>query len=199
MIISRGLTLLLLVAIAASALTFQVEPKSKDCFHKYLHAGSTSTITYFILRGGLLDIDMQVTGPIGETIRSGLVFENGNFEFPVGVSGEFKLCWNNEMARWTAKVVNFGWEDNGEKDKPAAEKHTEPLDQTTGRIESLVANVQSDQMHLRAREARHRETADSTNYRVFWMSSLLSLLLIAVSVGQKKVHVASWAGPACGL
>lgn len=43
-----------------STLTFQVEPKTMDCFGIDVNNGEKIKIIFFILRGGLLDIELKV-------------------------------------------------------------------------------------------------------------------------------------------
>lgn len=55
----------------------------------------------------LTDRCSQITGPNDEQIYSGLQFESSQFEWTANTAGAYQICWNNEMARWTAKVVQF--------------------------------------------------------------------------------------------
>lgn len=143
----RASLFVLFLSVASAALIFQVEPKSRECFYADLQSGQTSHISYFVLRGGLLDIDMtvslwnnvktlilqQLTGPNAEVIKTGIVFEAGDSTFQATTTGTYMLCWNNEMARcahsisssitdsgrWTAKVVQFEWDIGVEKEDNA--------------------------------------------------------------------------------
>lgn len=127
---------LVLISGASAMLTVQVEPKASECFGFEAQSGQKVSIPFFVQRGGLLDIDMRVRecitemrdasanafyvcclacsyfsvkifGPNKEQIYSGLQFEGSVYEFVATSSGHYQLCWNNEMARWTAKVVQF--------------------------------------------------------------------------------------------
>ncbi len=42
-------------------LTVQVEPKAQDCFGVDAKRGERIKIVFFVVRGGLLDIDMRVS------------------------------------------------------------------------------------------------------------------------------------------
>ncbi|PRP80370.1 LRR receptor-like serine/threonine-protein kinase GSO2-like [Planoprotostelium fungivorum] len=195
----RASLFVLFLSVASAALIFQVEPKSRECFYADLQSGQTSHISYFVLRGGLLDIDMTLSGPNAEVIKTGIVFEAGDSTFQATTTGTYMLCWNNEMARcahsisssitdsgrWTAKVVQFEWDIGVEKEDNALKAdHLTPMDQTVERISDSIDAIQIDQTYLKIREQSHRDTAESTNERVLWFSILESIVLASISIGQ---------------
>ena len=62
-----------------------------------------------------------------------------------------------------------------------------PLEQSLRSIASNLDNVQKDQRYLRLREQKHRDTAESTNTRVYLYSLVESVLLVLIGVGQVRV------------
>ena len=52
--------LIALVHMTTCSMIFQVEPRTQDCFFEDLESGKQATVNYFVLRGGLLDIDLRV-------------------------------------------------------------------------------------------------------------------------------------------
>ncbi len=84
-----AVSVLLFVAIAAfavvasaSTLTFQVEPKSSECFFEVLSSGSPFDMNFEVLRGGLLDIKFQLVDPNQNVVQDRMAF----FNKPVCVS-----------------------------------------------------------------------------------------------------------------
>lgn len=54
------LLLCLLCIQQVQSLTLQVEPKTTECFFEIFEAGSDVSFSYRVVRGGLLDILVQV-------------------------------------------------------------------------------------------------------------------------------------------
>jgi len=168
-----------------------IEPKMKDCFYSAIDAGNRVIVDFFVLRGGLLDIELNIISPMHEVMYTGLHFEQSKYEFTPTQSGVYQVCFNNEMARWTAKVVTFEVLVGDEINKPVAgvpdqnSKNTlTPLEESIRTISNSLDQVEEDQKYLRVREQKHRDTAESTNNRVLWYSILESMVLIGISLGQ---------------
>jgi hypothetical protein len=114
-----------------SALSLQVEPKSEECFYENLDGGKTFEMDFEVVRGGLLDIELVITDPTQNTIYRKLSFFNhpdpadnereGFVTFTAAHSGQYSICFNNKMSRWTPKTVSFGVRDETLK-KPEAAK-----------------------------------------------------------------------------
>jgi len=182
----RLLLFLVCFRFSCAKLTFQVEPKTTNCFYEDFSVGEHISVSFFILRGGLLDIDLRIIAPNGEQLYSGLEFESGMREFVVRLEGPYQICWNNEMARFTAKVIQFEI-SKGEKSSengPLTKDTLAPLEQSLNRISGSLENIQREQKYLHVREQVHRDTAESTNFRVQIFSVIESIALLSISIGQ---------------
>lgn len=65
---------------------------------------------------------MQIYDPSGNTIYQGLHFDSkmkGRQQFVAHQSGVHKFCFNNEMSRFTAKVITFRVNVNSKKEEVA--------------------------------------------------------------------------------
>jgi p24 family protein beta-1 len=195
------LSALLAVLAAAPAhakLTFQVEPRTTDCFYIAVPGpGHRVAIDFWVLRGGLLDIDLRINSPQGVSLFSALQFESSVREFVANEGGDHEICWNNDMSRWTAKVVQFEatvFDPNGQRiatalnaaeEAPAATKDAlNPMEDSVRRLSDSLDSIQRDQKYLLVRETRHRDTAESTNSRIVWYSLMESVILLSISLGQ---------------
>jgi len=169
-----------------ATLTLQVEPKTTECFGVDVQTTPQRVaVTFLVLRGGLLDIDLRIYGPKNEQVYSGLQFETSEYVFVANTPGPYQVCWNNEMARWTAKVVQFDIHlGESSATDPLTKQTLSPMEESVKRIGQSLDAVTTDQRFLRLREQSHRDTAESTNTRVLWYSILESFLLIGISLGQ---------------
>lgn len=106
----------------------------RECFH--LEVADTETgdveLEVAVLKGGLLDILVEVADPNGNKLLSRMYFEGkGDSKIPLVAEkpGDYELCFNNEMARWTSKTVSMvrqggeGWW-RGEGPPDAAQRAT---------------------------------------------------------------------------
>ncbi|KAF2076749.1 hypothetical protein CYY_001938 [Polysphondylium violaceum] len=177
-----------LVICTTDALTLQIEPKSQECFFNFIEREKTTLILYQVTRGGLLDIDVRIFDPRGNTIFSKLHFDTtmkGRQSFVAAESGAYKLCFNNEMSRFTAKVVSFSWtvEDSNNNDIAKGDSLT-PMDQSIQKIERTLQSIIHEQKRLRYREQANRDTSESTNGRVVWWSIAEVVVLVVMGVAQ---------------
>merc|ERR1719491_1114640 len=94
-------------------LTFQVEPKAEECVYEEMSATQEFKMNYEVTRGGLLDIKLRITDPNDQIIQEKMSFFNrqdeneGRVLFVSAIPGTHKICFDNTMSRWTAKVVSF--------------------------------------------------------------------------------------------
>jgi len=166
-------------------LTVQVEPKSKDCFFYDARASEQIKLVFFVTRGGLLDIDLKITGPSNEPIYSSLLFESGTQSFTATRQGPYEICFSNEMARWTSKIVSFEVFAGEQAADGVLTKDTlDPIQNYLKGVATSLDKVQQDQRYLRIREQKHRDTADSTNSRILYYSIAESVVLLCLSLGQ---------------
>jgi len=120
-----------------------------------------------------------------------LHFESSSYNFVASSGGPHSVCFNNEMARWTAKVIQFVIFVGDEADKVAygtpdyqTSNTLTPMEESVRLISGVLDQVDVDQKYLRVREQHHRDTAESTNTRVLWYSVIESIVLISISLGQ---------------
>lgn len=106
---------------------------------------------------------------------SGLQYEQGRFTFIASNPGAYQICFNNEMARWTAKVVQFFVDIEGvTPQKKVSEGRDKVItgmchevfecntsEQTQKHLNEISQNLEQakdDQRYLRTREQRHRDS-----------------------------------------
>ncbi len=123
----RRITLLLaifvLIIAQIHALTMQVEPRTTECFLYKASRGETLDFEFIVTRGGLLDVNLRISSPGGKILHEALHFfqegEESIQTITADEAGAYSFCFDNEMSRWTAKVVKF--ELNVLSDSPASD------------------------------------------------------------------------------
>lgn len=193
----------------------QVEPGQDECFYEHIKKGQPVDMSLMVLRGGLLDINLNVYRPDGTVLSQKKIISNVNDEtgqvqedilvkghqFITAEDGEFKFCFDNTMSRWTAKVVAFSLflgdegttiaTDSVEEENVAKKAHITPVENSIERLKVNLESIHKEQLYYRNRETAHRDTAESSNTRVAWFTVFESLTIIGVSVGQ-LVMVRKW-------
>eukprot|EP01112_Ceratiomyxa_fruticulosa_P021718 TRINITY_DN774_c1_g1_i2.p1 TRINITY_DN774_c1_g1~~TRINITY_DN774_c1_g1_i2.p1 ORF type:complete len:206 (+),score=36.96 TRINITY_DN774_c1_g1_i2:99-716(+) len=183
-----GLIAILHVHLSHS-LTIQVEPKTEECFYENINAGSEVIANYQVTRGGLLDIEVKIFDPSNNNIFTGLHFETkmkGKQNFVAYQSGVYKFCFNNEMSRFTAKVLTFniGVGSEAKGSEPVKAEHLSPIENSVQKIDRVLQMCISEQRRIRVREQTHRDTAEDTNGRIVWWSVGETVTLLVMSIGQ---------------
>jgi len=171
-------------AVCASKLTtLQVEPKAEDCVYVEMDRNQQAVLTFAVVRGGLLDIRLVIKGPgeNGNVIYDSMVFFNGDKEdfdgsraFTAVSAGPHSICFDNKMARYTAKVISFSVDvvgrsqtvDVDEPLAPAKGKDLNPLDWAISRINSALKTVEREQQTFRVREQSHRDLTERMATRI---------------------------------
>jgi len=163
---------------------FKVEPKSEDCFYEDYPANTKVEIEWSVLDGGLLDIDFRIFQ--GDTkIFSKLYFEGreeGRHSFMTSVDGPVGFCFNNEMSRFTVKTCTFNLAN--QKTEQVKKSDLTTFEQSIQRVERGFDVIEQEQRYYRVREHAHRNTAESTNTRVYTWSLVESFILLSMSLCQ---------------
>jgi hypothetical protein len=181
-------------------LTFEVEAKSRRCiFELVSEKDKEINVNFQVIRGGLLDIKVKVEDPDGVSVIERLAFFNkvedvekareGEIILKDIKQGEYEICFDNMMSRWTPKVVTVYTHhvyDIHEDLHDGLAKLTD-LGNT---VDSVIAvadkldEVEKIQKQARLRETRHRDFLEMNNARVAWIPILESVVMIIVSVFQ---------------
>jgi hypothetical protein len=98
----------------------RVQPRSQNCLFLEVFKGSSVEALTLVYDGGKLDIEKIITSPSGQQVYRQLIFSNldasggplptivkKGTKFMAQEDGEYKFCFNNQMAKWTAKSYTF--------------------------------------------------------------------------------------------
>ncbi|XP_019180057.1 PREDICTED: transmembrane emp24 domain-containing protein p24beta3-like [Ipomoea nil] len=129
-------------------------------------------------------IDFTVTGP-GNSVVLVLKGTSGDkFEFKASRSGMYKFCFRNPYS--TPETVSFyihvGHIPNSHD--LAKDEHLDPINVKLAELREALESVTSEQKYLKARDARHRHTNESTSRRVIYYTIGEYILLAVASALQ---------------
>eukprot|EP01126_Amoeba_proteus_P066216 TRINITY_DN9534_c0_g4_i3.p1 TRINITY_DN9534_c0_g4~~TRINITY_DN9534_c0_g4_i3.p1 ORF type:complete len:202 (-),score=25.02 TRINITY_DN9534_c0_g4_i3:56-661(-) len=179
-----SLFLLRLANANADVYMIKVEPKSEDCFYEDLEKGDSVRFEHHVVDGGLLDVEIRLF--FKTTIFHKVLYFEGKdqstYSFYATDSGPHAFCFNNEMSRWTVKTVTFSLITT--KNSFNKTEILTPFEKTVERIETDLENIEKEQSNYRVREHMHRNTAETTNTRVYLWSLIESGILFVMCVGQ---------------
>lgn len=184
----------LFAADPARGTTVQIEPKTEECYAFAAQRGESLTATWSVTRGGLLDIGVSVQGPAApQPLFQTLHFEGrerGEFSWTADAEGEHRVCFDNTMSRFTAKVVAFAVAGSSEAgahagyDEVLTQEDITPVEKTVQRLDSTLMELLQMQRTYRKREQQNRATAESTNTRVLWYSVLVCAVTVVMTLLQ---------------
>lgn len=125
-----------------------------------------------------------------EKLLSRMYFEgkgSNQIKFAVENAGDYQVCFNNEMARWTPKVVSM--RINVEKNiksggTPVKPEDIDPLEVKLDQLQDTLARISEEQVHFKYREAQHTATLQSTHSRITYYSLFESFVLCSLALVQ---------------
>jgi len=189
-----GLCIILAILSCVQCLTLQVEPKTTECFYHDFPDGKNIKVFWSVVRGGLLDVQVQIfyegtaAAPQRKVLYDKMHFETeeeGIHSFQTIDIGTYAFCFNNEMARFTAKVVHFRVVESTRwgilADRDISKAKPSAMESSARHISEELDLLELHQEYMRSREIRNRETQESTNSRLFWLSLFESIVLVGIS------------------
>ncbi|GMS81043.1 hypothetical protein PENTCL1PPCAC_3218, partial [Pristionchus entomophagus] len=188
---SSTLGLLLSVAVVASGLRFNVPANQKRCLKEEIHKNLVVTGEYEITEGIGYTSSVHVTDTRGHTLYKREQFGDlkGKFAFTADEYDIFEICLTNHAPagqntqREFSLVMKHGVEAKNYDDIAKAE-HLKPLEVELRRLEDLSDAIVKDFAFMRQREEEMRNTNESTNSRVLYLSVFSMLCLLGLAAWQ---------------
>ncbi|RAL38789.1 hypothetical protein DM860_013470 [Cuscuta australis] len=186
---SLMVTVLLSFVSDLSALSVTVN--DVECVYEYvLYEGDTISGNFVVVDHDIFwssdhpGIDFTVTSPGDNVVHTMKGTSGDKFEFKAPRSGMYKFCFHNPYS--TPETVSFyihvGHIPN-EHDL-AKDEHLDPINVKIAELREALESVTSEQKYLKARDARHRHTNESTRRRVIFYTIGEYLLLALASLLQ---------------
>ncbi|CAF2434776.1 unnamed protein product [Rotaria sp. Silwood2] len=169
-----------------------IDAHSDECFFEKLTSGTKLLLTFEVIEGGFLDIDVTITGPDQKEIYRGDRESSGKTTFSAHMDGTYTLCFSNRMSTMTPKMVMFTMEagDSPKLDMAAGSTsenitvHHNKLEELVAELSASLTNVKHEQEFMEVRERIHRAINENTNSRVVMWSCFEAFILLAMAFGQ---------------
>ncbi|XP_057844472.2 transmembrane emp24 domain-containing protein p24beta3 [Cryptomeria japonica] len=111
-------------------------------------------------------IDLVVTAPAGNVVYNLKGTSGDKFQFKAPRSGMYKFCFHNSYS--APETISF-YIHVGHIPREhdlAKEEHLDPINVRIAELREALDSVSAEQRYLRARDARHRRTNESTRKRL---------------------------------
>ncbi|XP_067634648.1 transmembrane emp24 domain-containing protein 2 [Eurosta solidaginis] len=173
----------------SEAFIVTVDAHNEECFFEKVEGGTKFGVTFEVIEGGFLDIDIRITGPDDNVIHESEKESSGKFTFSAASTGIYRVCFNNERSSMTPKLVMFSLEVSDAPHRAAGAPsedevgHTK-LEDMIQQLSNTLTGVKHEQEYMHVRDKIHRSINESTNSRVVLWSTFEALVLVLMTIGQ---------------
>ncbi|KAL2324446.1 hypothetical protein Fmac_023504 [Flemingia macrophylla] len=181
----------LMVSFFARIESLSVTVNDVECVYEYvLYEGDTVSGNFVVVDHDIFwgsdhpGIDFTVTSPAGNSVQNIKGTSGDKFTFRAPAHGMYKFCFHNPYS--TPETVSFYIHIGhipSEHDL-AKDEHLDPVNVKIAELREALEAVTAEQKYLKARDARHRHTNESTQKRVIFYTVGEYILLAAVSALQ---------------
>lgn len=134
-------------------------PTPLQCFLEDVEAGNKLSGSFEVISGGVLDVDVTISGPAGEAHYHVLRQRSGHFTVLAPNAGLYRLCFSSRMSTMVQKTVAFSWHKGDDLYRGIAkQEHVTPLEEEVTRLQDALALVEDEQEYMWAREQASAES-----------------------------------------
>ncbi|KAJ4954798.1 hypothetical protein NE237_011581 [Protea cynaroides] len=166
-----------------------------ECVYEYvLYEGDSVSGNFVVVDHDIFwssdhpGIDLTVTSPGGNIVHTLKGTSGDKFDFKAPRSGMYKFCFHNPYS--TPETVSFyihvGHIPN--EHNLAKDEHLDPMNVKIAELREALESVTAEQKYLKARDARHRHTNESTRKRVIFYT-LAEYVLLACGSAFQVVYI----------
>lgn len=192
------LFLLLSVVLPSNIFAYfiTVDAAATECYHDRVRAGTKMSLTFEVVEGGFLDIDVRVIGPDKRVVHTGERETSQRFTFAAHMDGPYTYCFSNQMSSMTPKVIMFSMDigelsarkaaadgGDGQTAEQETKEHTK-LEDMIGELSQALHSVKREQEYMVVRERIHRNINDNTNSRVVMWAFFEASVIAIMTIGQ---------------
>ncbi|XP_072991570.1 transmembrane emp24 domain-containing protein p24beta3-like [Typha latifolia] len=185
------LALVLLSNCLRHSAALSVSVTDVECIYEYVFSeGDTVSGNFVVVDHDIFwgsdhpGIDLIVSSPGGNTVLSLHGKSGEKFEFMAPRAGMYKFCFHNPHGapETVSFYIHVGHIPN-EHDL-AKDEHLNPINVKIAQLREALESVTAEQKYLKAREARHRHTNESTKRRLTFYTITGYLALVCASFIQ---------------
>jgi len=176
----------------ANSLRFHLTPNVKKCLKEEIHKNVVVTGEYDFSESIGQRASIHVTDTRGHTLfkREDFAELSGKFAFTADEYDIFDICFITKVPQGTHSnnrevhvTMKHGVEAKNYEELGKAEK-LKPLEIELRRLEDLSESIVQDFAYMRQREEEMRNTNESTNSRVLWLSIFSMCCLLGLATWQ---------------
>mmetsp|Transcript_37353 Transcript_37353/g.60490 ORF Transcript_37353/g.60490 Transcript_37353/m.60490 type:complete len:207 (+) Transcript_37353:124-744(+) len=175
----------------ACAIQFDVEVNHVKCLSEEIPVNTFVLGEYTIPPSRDQEMEVLVTDSASRIIYRKENADSGKFTFESVVPGDHRICFSNRQARGSTTQgfrrvtlnVRTG-HDAKDYDELAKRENLKPLEVQLRRMEDTVIQIEREMEFLREREEHMRDTNESTNSRVAWLTVMSVVILVSLGLWQ---------------
>jgi len=188
-----SLIFLVLFVSYSDSLRFFLYPNQRKCLKEEIHKNVVVTGEYEFSEAPGQKADVHVPDTRGHTLykREDFTDLRGKFAFTADEYDIFEICFLTKLPqgmrstpqRELSLTMKHGVEAKNYEELAKAEK-LKPLEVELRRLEDLSESIVNDFAYMRQREEEMRNTNESTNSRVLYLSIFSMLCLLGLATWQ---------------
>mmetsp|Transcript_17542 Transcript_17542/g.26101 ORF Transcript_17542/g.26101 Transcript_17542/m.26101 type:complete len:213 (+) Transcript_17542:52-690(+) len=175
-----------------TAIQFDVEISKEKCLSENIGNDVLISGDFDVAPGYNSQLYVKVEDPDKGVIWSDQDAKKGSFALTTHKAGEYSFCFldmprTQQFQEGQTRRITFDFRTGVEArdySEVAKKEHLEPLALELRKMEDLVRDVNSEMQYLRNRERLMRNTKESTNSRVIWLSVVSTSILVVLGVIQ---------------
>jgi len=174
------------------SLKFFIQPNAPKCVKQEIHKGVVVTGEYDLTDSPNSKTSLKVTDTRGHTLhsREDFIDLHGKFAFTADEYDVFEICFTSKTPHGTRGqqrelhlIMKHGVEAKNYEELAKAEQ-LKPLESELRRLEDLSEAIVQDFHYMRKREEEMRDTNESTNSRVLYLSVFSMCCLLCLALWQ---------------
>jgi len=185
-------------------MTVQVFPGTEECFYETMGSGNSLMLEYVVLDGGSgqfgdRDINFRVVNPVGSPVMAEFKKAEAFHTVTVGLTGDYKICFDNQFSLVSSKTVYFEIINNNEADRdfdeirnifldeeadPEYEMSVTDIEEKLKKILTEVKSAMHHQKMIQVSDTKDRTMAEHSFERVNRLSALQVVFALAAGILQ---------------